>query len=94
MSLCKRIILLASLALTASTAAAGDVEDRLTRILTERLQGLQVESIRKLPQADLYEVIYNGKGSMPAWGKSGQLNETQIRSAILKVRTYDPQYKG
>ena len=42
----------------------------------------------------LYEVIYNGKGSMPAWGKSGQLNETQIRSAILKVRTFDPQYKG
>lgn len=42
----------------------------------------------------LYDVIYNGKGSMPAWGKSGQLNETQIRSAILKVRTYDPQYKS
>ena len=42
----------------------------------------------------LYEVIYNGKGSMPAWGKSGQLNETQIRSAILKVRTFDPAYKG
>ena len=37
----------------------------------------------------LYDVIYNGKGSMPAWGKSGQLNETQIRSAIMKVRTYD-----
>jgi mono/diheme cytochrome c family protein len=42
----------------------------------------------------LYEVIYNGKGAMPAWGKSGQLNEVQIRSAILKVRTFDPQYKG
>jgi len=42
----------------------------------------------------LYEVIFNGKGSMPAWGKSGQLNETQIRSAIMKVRTFDPAYKG
>lgn len=41
----------------------------------------------------LYDVIYNGKGAMPAWGKQGTLNETQIRSAILKVRTYDPQYK-
>ena len=42
----------------------------------------------------LYDVIFNGKGSMPAWGKSGQLNETQIRSAIMKVRTFDPAYKG
>lgn len=41
----------------------------------------------------LYDVIYNGKGAMPAWGKSGILNESQIRSAILKVRTFDPQYK-
>ena len=41
----------------------------------------------------LYEVIFNGKGAMPAWGKSGTLNETQIRSAIMKVRTFDPQYK-
>jgi len=41
----------------------------------------------------LYEVIYNGKGMMPAWGKLGTLNEAQIRSAILKVRTFDPLYK-
>lgn len=41
----------------------------------------------------LYEVIYNGKGSMPAWGKTGILTESQIRSAIMKVRTYDPAYK-
>jgi mono/diheme cytochrome c family protein len=42
----------------------------------------------------LYQVIYNGKGSMPAWGKTGILNETQIRSAIMKVRTFDPKYKA
>lgn len=36
----------------------------------------------------LYDVIYNGKGSMPAWGKTGILTETEIRSAIMKVRTY------
>jgi mono/diheme cytochrome c family protein len=40
----------------------------------------------------LYQVIYNGKGMMPAWGKMGTLTESEIRSAILKVRTYDPQY--
>jgi cytochrome c5 len=42
----------------------------------------------------LYEVIFNGKGSMPAWGKTGILSETEIRSAIMKVRTFDPQHKG
>ena len=42
----------------------------------------------------LYDVIYNGKGSMPAWGKTGILTETEIRSAIMKVRTFDPQYTG
>ena len=36
----------------------------------------------------LYDVIYNGKGSMPAWGKTGILTETEIRSAIMKVRTF------
>ena len=42
----------------------------------------------------LYDVIYNGKGSMPAWGKTGILTESEIRSAIMKVRTYDPAHKG
>ena len=42
----------------------------------------------------LYEVIFNGKGSMPAWGKTGILNESQIRSAIMKVRTFDHDYKA
>ena len=42
----------------------------------------------------LYQVIFNGKGSMTAWGKTGILNESQIRSAIMKVRTYDPKYKA
>ena len=40
----------------------------------------------------LYEVIYNGKGSMPAWGKTGILTESEIRSAIMKARTYDPKH--
>lgn len=37
----------------------------------------------------LYTVIHDGKGSMPAWGKTGILTEAEIRSAILKVRTFD-----
>jgi mono/diheme cytochrome c family protein len=42
----------------------------------------------------LYDVIFNGKGSMPAWGKTGILKPNEIRSAILKVRTFDPKYKA
>ena len=42
----------------------------------------------------LFQVIHDGKGSMPAWGKTGILTDAEIRSAILKVRTYDPQYGG
>jgi len=42
----------------------------------------------------LYDVIFNGKGAMPAWGKQGILKPNEIRSAIMKVRTFDPQYKA
>jgi cytochrome c5 len=42
----------------------------------------------------LYDVIFNGKGAMPAWGKQGLLKPNEIRSAILKVRTFDKQYKA
>ena len=42
----------------------------------------------------LYDVIFNGKGSMPAWGKTGILQPNEIRSAIMKVRTFDPKYKA
>jgi mono/diheme cytochrome c family protein len=42
----------------------------------------------------LHEVITNGKGSMPAWGKTGILTDAEIRSAILKVRSYDPDHKS
>jgi thiol:disulfide interchange protein DsbC len=45
----------------ATVALAGEAEDRLSKILTERLPGLQIESLRKLPQADLYEVVHNGR---------------------------------
>jgi thiol:disulfide interchange protein DsbC len=94
LSLCKRIILAASLALAANTAAAGDVEDRLTRILTERLQGLQVESIRKLPQADLYEVIYNGRrifytDANGELGLFGNLLDLKTRTNLTEQRQHE-----
>jgi len=44
--------------------------------------------------AQLFDVIWHGKGSMPAWGTSGQLDSLHIKSAIMKVRTFDTQYKG
>jgi thiol:disulfide interchange protein DsbC len=94
LSLCKRIILAASLALTASTAAAGDVEDRLIKVLTERLQGLQVESIRKLPQADLYEVIYNGRrifytDANGELGLFGNLLDLKTRTNLTEQRQHE-----
>ena len=42
----------------------------------------------------LFDVINNGKGAMPAWGKQGILQPNEIRSAILKVRTFDKDYKA
>ncbi|MGH7725769.1 MAG: c-type cytochrome [Candidatus Eiseniibacteriota bacterium] len=42
----------------------------------------------------LFTVIHDGKGSMPAWGKTGILSDSEIRSAIMAVRTFDTEYKG
>lgn len=39
--------------------------------------------------AQLRESIYNGKGQMPAWGKSGVLNDHQITAVLAFVRTLD-----
>ena len=46
------------------------------------------------PDDQLIEVIHDGKGSMPAWGKTGILTDAEIRSAIMKVRTFDAQHGG
>jgi mono/diheme cytochrome c family protein len=43
----------------------------------------------------LYESLFNGKGlGMPAWGKTGILTEAEIRSVIMKVRSFDPAHKS
>jgi thiol:disulfide interchange protein DsbC len=62
MSAITRILTAALVLIGAATAAqAGEAEDRLSRILAERLPGIQIESLRKLPQTDLYEVVHNGR---------------------------------
>ena len=39
----------------------------------------------------LLEVIRNGKGAMPAWGKSGTLTEAQMREVLRHVRSFAGQ---
>jgi thiol:disulfide interchange protein DsbC len=48
------------LVLATTTALGGEVEDRLRATLAERVPGMKIESITKLPQLDLYEVVSNG----------------------------------
>jgi mono/diheme cytochrome c family protein len=36
----------------------------------------------------LLEVIREGKGAMPAWGKSGALTEAQMRSVLAHIRGF------
>jgi mono/diheme cytochrome c family protein len=35
----------------------------------------------------LVDVVTNGKGAMPAWGKSGTLSPTDVRNVVAYVRT-------
>lgn len=45
--------------------------------------------------AELIDVIENGKGQMPAWGKGGVLDKNQIRHVIAYLRTLaTPKYTG
>src|SRR5262245_45598975 len=37
--------------------------------------------------AELIDVITNGKGAMPAWGKTGTLSPTDIQNVLAYVRT-------
>ena len=53
-------LLAAALMAASAGAVAGEVEDKLRATLVERLPGIRVESITKLPQLDLYEVVSNG----------------------------------
>jgi hypothetical protein len=54
------LLLAATLIVASAAAVAGEVEDKLRAALGERLPGITIESITKLPQLDLYEVVSNG----------------------------------
>lgn len=61
MQLWKRnLALCATLILVAAPALGGEIEDRLRATLAERLPGMAIESITRLPQLDLYEVVGSG----------------------------------
>lgn len=52
--------LAAALMAAGAPAVAGEIEDQLRATLEQRLPGIKVESIAKLPRLDLYEVVSNG----------------------------------
>ena len=49
-------------------------------------------ALKDLTDGEIFNIIKNGKGQMPAW--KGILKENEIRSALMKVRSFDPQYKA
>jgi thiol:disulfide interchange protein DsbC len=61
LSFLNRAIITTLLAVSTSAVLAGEVEDRLAKVLAERLPGIKIESMRKLPAGDLYEVVHNGR---------------------------------
>lgn len=43
--------------------------------------------MRARTDQELLEVIGNGKGQMPAWGKTGVLSEPEMRAVLAYIRT-------
>jgi thiol:disulfide interchange protein DsbC len=81
----------ALLCLAASLALGGEAEDALRAKLTERLPGLKIEAIRKLPQLDLYEVVHNGRRILYTdangdFGLFGNLIDLQLRTNLTEAR--------
>lgn len=75
----------------ASGSIAGEVEDRLRKVLPERLPGLEIESIRKLPQIELYEVVHNGRRILYAdpsgdFALAGNLIDLKTRTNLTQQR--------
>jgi thiol:disulfide interchange protein DsbC len=90
-------LLAAALMAASAAAVAGEVEDRLRATLVERLPGIRIESVTKLPQLELYEVVSNGnrifysdaKGEFALIGNlvdlKTRVNLTQERQEELNV---------
>ncbi len=92
MPICKpRLVLAASLMVAATAVLAGEVEDQLRATLSQRLPGLTVESITKLPQLDLYEVVGNGNrifytDAKGEFGLMGNLIDLKTRVNLTEQR--------
>jgi len=92
-----RWVVLASGAAVSVASWAGEAEDRLRATLLERLPGARIESITKLPQLDLYEVVMAGfrivyvdpKGDFALFGNlidlKSRTNLTEKRQQELSV---------
>ena len=86
-----RLVLAATLMLSAAAALGGEVEDRLRATLIQRLPGLTIESITKLPQLDLYEVVGNGNrifytDAKGEFGLMGNLIDLKTRANLTQQR--------
>ena len=84
-------LLAATLMLAAAAALGGEVEDQLRATLTERLPGLSVQSITKLPQLDLYEVVGRGNrifytDAKGEFGLMGNLIDLKTRTNLTQQR--------
>lgn len=93
----KRTLLAISIAAAMSAAGAADTNagtDTLRKTLTERMPGMQIGAIAKLPQADLYEVVVNGinifytdaKGEV---GFFGRMVDLKTRKNITEQRAQE-----
>jgi hypothetical protein len=54
------VVLTIALMVASAAVVAGEVEDKLRATLGERLPGIRIESVTKLSQLDLYEVVRDG----------------------------------
>ena len=45
------------------------------------------EYMKTRTDQELHDVIWNGKGAMPAWGKTGALTEEQVQAMVKYVRS-------
>jgi thiol:disulfide interchange protein DsbC len=81
----------AALLAGAALAHAQSAEEKLSAVLLERLPGLKIESIRKLPQIDLYEVVHNGRRILYTdaagdLGLFGNLVDLKTRTNLTEAR--------
>jgi thiol:disulfide interchange protein DsbC len=85
------MVLATTLMLAAAVALGGEVEDQLRATLTERLPGITIKSITKLPRLELYEVVSNGNrilytDAKGEFGLTGNLIDLKTRTNLTQQR--------